>query len=99
MLVVLGADHVTAHDAADGRELWRVGGLNPTGHKFFRSIASPVVAGEYVIAPYARGKSVTVIRRGGSGDVTASHVAWMREPLGADVPTPAVRQGHRSVAW
>jgi arylsulfatase A-like enzyme/outer membrane protein assembly factor BamB len=98
MLVVLGADHVTAHDAADGRELWRVGGLNPTGHKFFRSIASPVVAGEYVIAPYARGKSVTAIRRGGSGDVTASHVAWMREPLGADVPTPAVRDGRMVIA-
>ena len=98
MLVVLGADHVTAHDAVDGREHWRVGGLNPTGHKFFRSIASPVVAGEYVIAPYARGKSVTVIRRGGSGDVTASHVAWMREPLGADVPTPAVRDGRMVIA-
>ena len=93
LLVVLGADHVTAHDAANGRELWRVGGLNPTGHKYFRSIASPVVAGEYVIAPYARGKSLTAIRRGGSGNVTASHVAWAREPLGADVPTPAAKDG------
>ena len=93
MLIVLGADHVTAHDAADGREIWRVGGLNPEGDKFFRSIASPVVAGEFVIAPYARGKTVTAIRRGGSGDVTASHIAWKREPLGTDVPTPAIRDG------
>lgn len=93
MLIVLGADHVTAHDAADGREIWRVGGLNPEGNTFFRSIASPVVSGEYVIAPYARGKTVTAIRRGGSGDVTASHIAWKREPLGTDVPTPAIRDG------
>ena len=93
MLIVLGADHVTAHDAIDGREIWRVGGLNPEGDKFFRSIASPVVAGEFVIAPYARGKTVTAIRRGGSGDVTASHIAWKREPLGTDVPTPAIRDG------
>ncbi len=93
LLVVLGADYVTAHDAADGRELWRVGGLNPTEHKYFRSIASPVVAGEYVIAPYARGQTVTAIRRGGRGDVTATHVVWTREPLGADVPTPAVLDG------
>ena len=93
MLVVLGADHVTAHDAADGREIWRVGGLNPTGHKYFRSIASPVVAGDVVIAPYARGETITAIRRGGTGDVTASHVAWVRTDLGADVPTPAVRDG------
>jgi outer membrane protein assembly factor BamB len=93
MLVVLGADHVTAHDAADGRELWRVGGLNPTGHKYFRSIASPVLAGDLVIAPYARGATITAIRRGGKGDVTTSHVAWSRSDLGADVPTPAVKDG------
>jgi outer membrane protein assembly factor BamB len=93
MLVVLGADHVTAHDAATGGEIWRAGGLNPTGHKFFRSIASPVVAGDLVIAPYARGETITAIRRGGTGDVTRSHVAWVRTDLGADVPTPAVQDG------
>lgn len=93
VLFVLGADHVTAHDAATGRELWRVGGLNPTGHKYFRSIASPVLAHDLVVAPYARGETLTAIRRGGSGDVTQSHVAWVRTDLGADVPTPAVRDG------
>jgi outer membrane protein assembly factor BamB len=89
LLVVLGADHVTAHDAADGREVWRVGGLNPAGEKFFRSIASPVAIGDLVVAPYARGSTLTAIRRGGKGDVTGSHVAWVRKDLGADVPTPA----------
>jgi len=90
MLVVLGADHVTAHDAADGRELWRVGGLNPEQNGFFRSIASPVAVADLIIAPYARGSTITAIRRGGSGDVTGSHVAWVRKDLGADVPTPAI---------
>ncbi|MFM8494048.1 MAG: PQQ-binding-like beta-propeller repeat protein [Planctomycetia bacterium] len=93
MLVVLGADHVTAHDAADGRELWRVGGLNPGGERFFRSIASPVIAGDLVIAPYARGSTLTAIRRGGKGDVTTTHVAWVRKDLGADVPTPTAKDG------
>jgi len=93
MLVVLGADHVTAHDAADGREVWRVGGLNPGGERFFRSIASPVIAGDNVIAPYARGSTLTAIRRGGTGDVTATHVAWARSDIGADVPTPAAQDG------
>jgi outer membrane protein assembly factor BamB len=93
VLFVLGADHVTAHDAADGRELWRVGGLNPDANGFFRSIASPVLAGGLVIAPYARGGTVTAIRRGGSGDVTRSHVAWTRNTIGADVPTPAASDG------
>ncbi|MFZ4731739.1 MAG: PQQ-binding-like beta-propeller repeat protein [Pirellulales bacterium] len=93
MIVVLGADHVTAHDAADGREIWRVGGLNPGGERFFRSIASPVIAGDHVIAPYARGSTLTAIRRGGKGDVTATHVAWVRKDLGADVPTPTAKDG------
>jgi outer membrane protein assembly factor BamB len=93
LLVVLGADHVTAHDAANGTELWRVGGLNPEANGFFRSIASPVLAGDLVIAPYARGGTITAIRRGGSGDVTDSHVAWIRRDIGADVPTPAVKDG------
>lgn len=93
VMFVLGADHVTAHDATDGRELWRVGGLNPGGEKYFRSIASPVVADELVIAPYARGSTLTAVQRGGKGDVTKSHVAWARKDLGADVPTPACQAG------
>jgi len=97
VVVVLGADHVTAHDAADGSELWRVGGLNPGGERFFRSIASPVAVGDLVIAPYARGSTLTAVRRGGKGDVTATHVAWKRTDLGADVPTPAVLDGRAIV--
>jgi outer membrane protein assembly factor BamB len=93
VIFVLGADHVTAHDAATGKELWRVGGLNPAGEKYFRSIASPVVAGDLVVAPYARGSTLTAVRRGGKGDVTKTHVAWARSDLGADVPTPAFQGG------
>ena len=54
-IIVLGADHVTAHDAATGGEIWRVGGLNPTGHKYFRSIASAAVPHGFDVAPYASG--------------------------------------------
>jgi len=92
-IVVLGADHVTAHQASDGKELWRVGGLNPTGQQFFRSIASPVVSNGIVVAPYARGSTLTAIRLGGSGDITKSHVLWTKDKLGADVPSPATLDG------
>lgn len=92
-LVVLGADHVTAHEAATGKELWRVGGLNPTGHKYFRSIASAVVSDGVVVAPYARGDTVTAIKLGGTGDVTKSHIAWTKSGNGTDVPTPAAADG------
>jgi len=93
ILVVLGADHVTAHDAATGHELWRVGGLNPTNHKYFRSIASPVVVDGIVVAPYARGATLTAIRLGGSGDVTKSQVVWTKEKMEDDVPSPAAADG------
>lgn len=94
-LIVLGADHVTAHDAANGQELWRVGGLNPnpTSEKRLRSIASAVVANGVVIAPYVRGKELTAIKLGGQGDVTKSHIAWKKTNFGTDVPTPAVADG------
>lgn len=92
-LVLVGGDHVTCHSATDGRELWRVGGLNPEGNKYFRSIAGPVVWQDVVIAPYARGDTVTGIRLGGSGDVTTSHVLWQLNDAGADVPTPAAANG------
>ena len=94
-IITLGADHVTAHDAANGRELWRVGGLNPFGRGNFRAIASPAYWGGIVIAPYARGGSMTAIRLGGKGDVTRSHVLWTKTGRGyaADVPTPIAVNG------
>lgn len=107
-LAVLGADHVTVHDASNGREIWRFGSLNPEGRRNYRSIASPLVIltphasssgnehnGEgLVIAPYARGGSLTAIRLGGTGDVTDSHKAWVNDKFSADVPTPTAFNGH-----
>jgi len=93
LIVVLGADHVTTHDAATGKEVWRLGGLNPTSHKYFRSIASAAVADGIVVAPYARGESLTAIRMGGQGDVTGSHILWANTGTSGDVPTPAIANG------
>jgi outer membrane protein assembly factor BamB len=92
-VVVLGADYVTCHDAATGDELWRVGSLNPGQDQYFRSISSPAVTNDVVIAPYARGNTVTGIRLGGAGDVTDSHVLWTKQGLGADVPVPVASDG------
>ncbi len=93
VIVVSGADFVTCHDASDGAELWRVGSLNPEHNEYFRSISSSVVAGDVVIAPYARGGTLTAIKMGGSGNVTDSHVIWTNKDTSADVPTPTVDNG------
>jgi outer membrane protein assembly factor BamB len=92
VLIILGADHVTAQVADTGEELWRVGDLNPDEQRNYRSIASPVIEGDIILAPYARGESLTAIRTGGSGDVTSTHVLWTAE-VAADVPSPVVYEG------
>jgi outer membrane protein assembly factor BamB len=94
-LVTLGADHVTSHDAATGELLWIAGGFNPNREKFWRSIAGPVLGAEgLVAAPYARGGTLTGVKLGGSGDVTATHKVWeTRDAAPVDVPTPAAHQG------
>ncbi len=91
-VAIVGADHATLHDAATGEEIWRYSGLNPEGAQFFRSISSPVLAGDLLIAPYSRGKSLTAIKLGGKGDVTRTHTAWVGD-FAADVPSPAFRDG------
>ncbi len=87
-LVNVGADFVTAHSAANGTELWRVGSLNPEVNKYNRSIASATVADGMVVAPYSRGNMLHGIMLGGTGDVTNSHVVWSKPGISSDVPTP-----------
>jgi outer membrane protein assembly factor BamB len=89
LLFALGADHVTAHDVRTGRERWRVGGFNPTNQRNYRCISSPLIVGDLVICPYARGKLVTAVRTTGQLS-EKERVAWQREEIGADVPTPTV---------
>jgi outer membrane protein assembly factor BamB len=86
MLVVMGADHLTAHNAADGKERWRVGGFNPDGQGNFRSIASPVYSDGVIVAPYARGNTLTAVSLDGE-------VLWRNEEISADVPTPVAVDG------
>jgi outer membrane protein assembly factor BamB len=85
-IVLTGGDVVTGHDPASGRELWRAEGLNPTNDANYRIVASPVTHGDLIIAP-TRERPMLVLKAGGRGDVTKSHVLWTFGS-GPDVPTP-----------
>ncbi len=95
-IAVMGADHLTIHRAADGKELGKLGGFNPAQERFFRSISSPVAEGNLIVCPYARGATLTAVRMddlaNGKGQ---DAIAWFRDDLGSDVPTPAAFQGRR----
>jgi outer membrane protein assembly factor BamB len=85
-IVITGADVVTGHDAATGKELWRADGLNPRNDGSYRIVASPFVLGDTIFAP-SRERPLLAVKAGGRGDVTASHVLWSFNN-GPDVPTP-----------
>ncbi|MEO1525144.1 MAG: PQQ-binding-like beta-propeller repeat protein [Planctomycetota bacterium] len=93
-IAVMGADNLTIHSAKTGKQLGRVPGFNPEGEKYFRSISSPVISGDYIVCPYSRGATITVCR---IDDVIEGKgrdsIAWHRDGLGSDVPTPAIKDG------
>ena len=94
VIAVMGADHLTLHDEESGVEIGRLGGFNPNGEKYFRSIASPVISGEIAICPYSRGATLTGVKMSdlieGKGEKS---IAWFRDDIGSDVPTPAAFEG------
>jgi outer membrane protein assembly factor BamB len=96
-LLVWGADHLTAHNADDGKLLWSVGNFNPKGTQNWPAIASPVIAGNIAVVPAGRDDrnqaSVHGIKLGGSGDVTETHRLWTRDDTGVFVSSPVEFKG------
>jgi len=95
LLLVHGADYLTAHKLEDGSEVWRCGDLNPEKeyNETLRFIASPVCQPGLVVVPSAKNGPVLGLKPDGSGDVTRSARLWTREHNTPDVPTPALYEG------
>ncbi len=100
-IIVTGADYVTGHDPADGRELWRVGGLNPSANPMQRIVASPVVDGRRIYVPSRVRPLLALEATTAEG---APRRIWSMDK-GPDVPTPALGDGRlylvtdRGLAW
>lgn len=97
-LLTWGAQHLTLHDAADGRLLWSCGDFNPSAASLWPAVASPVVVDDVAVVCFGRADRgiprLHGIKLGGQGDVTKTHRLWVREDAGAFVPTPAAYNGH-----
>ena len=96
LLIVHGADYVTAHNLDDGSEIWRCGGLNSKqGYNHsFRLVASPVATDGLIVVPSAKNGPVLGLDPSGQGDITDSK--WQIWKLGRgtpDVPSPLIHDG------
>ncbi len=96
LLIVHGADYVTAHNLDDGSEIWRCGGLNAKQgyNTSFRLVASPVATEGLIVVPSAKNGPVLGLDPSGQGDITDSK--WQTWKLGRgtpDVPSPLIHDG------
>lgn len=96
-ILAWGAEHLTIHDAADGRVTWSCGNFNPESNKLWPAISTPVIVGDMVVIAYGRNDRgvprLHGVRLDGTGDVTQTNHAWKREDVGTFVPTPVVHKG------
>ncbi len=82
-LITSGNQWIISYDPATGKEIWRTKGVNSN------AIHTPMVGHGmvYVSAGYPE-KRTLAIKLGGTGDVTATHVAWKYEKGTAYVASP-----------
>lgn len=92
-IIVWGAEHLTAHDAKDGRELWSCAGFNPDEKRNWVQVASFVIDGDIAVIPYGRGARLAGIKLGGSGDVSQTNRLWTQDNIGSFVPSPSLADG------
>ena len=96
-LILAGADLLTGHDAATGKEMWRWGTWDPGFfHPSLRLVPSPVAGGGVILGCGPKNKPVCAVRAGMSGDISETGLAWKSEergPISSDVPTPLFYRG------
>lgn len=97
-LLAWGAEHLTIHDATDGKVLWSCSNFNPDQHQMWPSIATPVIVSDMCILAYGRNDRgdprMFGIRLSGAGDVTDTNHVWQRKDIGTFVPTPVAFRNH-----
>ena len=101
LLVTHGGDYTVAYDPKTGKEVWRLGGLNPHDdpsrpyHTTLRFVASPGVGPGIVVCPTAKNGPVFAVRPDQTGDLTgrAEALLWKLDRNTPDVPSPLVHDG------
>lgn len=97
-LLIWGAEHLTAHNTADGSLIWSCGNFNPDGTAYWPAIASPAICGQVAVVSFGRADRrqprLHGVKLGGSGDVTETHHLWSRRDAGSFIPTHVAYNDH-----
>jgi outer membrane protein assembly factor BamB len=83
-LIVNSQRRVQAYNPDTGAELWSVQGMT------MEVIPTPVVGHDLIFCSSGRQGPTLAIRPGGTGDVTASHLAWSSPRGSPFVPSPII---------
>lgn len=86
-IIVSSQYRVYGYDPDSGKELWSAGGTT------FEVIPTPTVGDGLVFASAGRAGPTLAIRPGGSGDVTATHVAWKAAKGSPFIPSTLLHNG------
>ena len=97
-VVFNSARWIRAHDARDGREIWRMN--NSTDGPYDR-VPTPVAAGDLMLVAGGGGhRPIFAVRRTAAGDITpapdaqnGTAVAWISDRASPYLPTPLVHRG------
>jgi outer membrane protein assembly factor BamB len=87
-IIVNGQYAVVAYDPGNGKELWRASGTT------METVPTPVVGHGLVFNSSGRAGPTLAIRPGGSGDVTATHLAWSSPRGSPFIPSPILVGDH-----
>jgi outer membrane protein assembly factor BamB len=96
-LITHGNDYAVAHSLTDGKEVWRLGDLNPKGryNDTLRFVASPVAVADLVVIPTAKNGAIVGVSPDASGVLSAGGKGelWRVARGTPDVPSPLIFEG------
>ncbi len=93
VIVLAGADYITAHDPTSGTEVWRSPDYNRRKEKHFRLVPSPVGVDNLIVGCIPRGRGLFALEAGGRGQLASSALAWERRQSAPDVCSPLIMDG------
>lgn len=95
-LLTWAGEHLTVHNAADGKLLWSAVIPNPSGGQNYCAVATPVLIGDVAVVPFGRSDRgnplLYGVKLGSVGELDATNHLWKRTDTGTFVPSPTVWQ-------